>query len=123
MAVKQVILIRADLKMRRGKECAQVAHAASMWLRNWLITKPSYATFTDDQAAWLRGNYRKVVVKSTSEKQLRDVAYEAEQRGLTVHIVVDDGLTEVPAETATVLAIGPHDDSAFVGMTDHLPLY
>jgi len=32
MNVKQVIVIRRDLKMRRGKECAQAAHASMMWL-------------------------------------------------------------------------------------------
>lgn len=121
-AQKQVIIIRADLKLRRGKEAAQVAHAASMWLRDFVIDEPTPGV-TQEQDAWLRGNYRKIVVKATTEKQLRDLAYEAEQRGLTTHLVVDDGLTEVPPGTVTALAIGPHHDSVFVGLTDHLPLY
>jgi PTH2 family peptidyl-tRNA hydrolase len=34
--IKQVIVIRKDLKMRRGKEIAQGAHAAMAWLTNRL---------------------------------------------------------------------------------------
>ncbi len=30
--IKQVLVIRKDLKMRRGKECSQIAHASMMWL-------------------------------------------------------------------------------------------
>ena len=35
--VKQVIVIRRDLKMRRGKEIAQGAHASSSWLANLVV--------------------------------------------------------------------------------------
>jgi hypothetical protein len=30
--IKQVIVIRKDLKMRRGKECAQAAHASMAFI-------------------------------------------------------------------------------------------
>ena len=58
-----------------------------------------------------------------SEKALRDLHYEAQNRGLTAHLILDDGLTEVQPGTATALAIGPHIQEAFVGLTEHLPLY
>lgn len=130
MSTKQVIVIRADLKLRRGKECAQVAHAASMWLRDYAlecsksaeINLPA-ATLTTEQQAWLTGNYRKIVVKCLSEKELRHIADMAESRGLRTHMVTDDGLTEVPPGTVTALAIGPYIEQFFVGVTDHLPLY
>ena len=35
--VKQVIVIRRDLKMRRGKEIAQGAHASSSWLGDLVV--------------------------------------------------------------------------------------
>jgi PTH2 family peptidyl-tRNA hydrolase len=130
MNTKQVTVIRADLKLRRGKECAQVAHAASMWLRDYALEAHTSsdcnltcASLTRAQYAWLTGNYRKIVLKVDSEQQLRQIQAEAESRGLEVYPVVDDGLTEVPPNTVTALAIGPHEDSAFVGLTDHLPLY
>jgi PTH2 family peptidyl-tRNA hydrolase len=126
MGTKQVTVIRADLKLRRGKECAQVAHAASMWMLRHLLDcdENSVCNFiTDDERQWLRGNHRKIVVKATTEKQLRDLYDEAQRRGLTAYTVTDDGLTEVPPGTITALAIGPHADDAFVGLTDHLTLY
>ncbi len=39
------------------------------------------------------------------------------------YLVTDDGLTEVQSGTITALAIGPHSEDAFVGLTDHLVLY
>lgn len=122
MPTKQIIVIRSDLKLRRGKEAAQVAHASSMWMRDYILDEP-VSGVTQEQDAWLRSNYRKIVVKATSEQQLRDLYREAQQRNLTAYLVVDDGLTEVPPGTVTALAIGPHDDGDFVGLTDHLLLY
>jgi PTH2 family peptidyl-tRNA hydrolase len=130
LPIKQVIVVRADLKLRRGKECAQVAHAASMWLRDYALEAHDSsdrghppASLLSVQHAWLVGNYRKIVVKATSDSQLRDLYAAAVARGLEAHLVTDDGLTEVPPGTITALAIGPHSEDAFVGLTDDLPLY
>jgi peptidyl-tRNA hydrolase, PTH2 family len=122
MTPKQVIVIRSDLKLRRGKEIAQGAHASAQWLREKVLSGKELQ-LSDEQLQWLSGNYRKVVLRVMSEKALRDLHYEAQNRGLTAHLVIDDGLTEVPPGTATALAIGPHAEDVFVGLTDHLPLY
>ena len=43
MPVKQVIVIRRDLKMRRGKECAQSAHSSMIWLSRRVIDGRKFA--------------------------------------------------------------------------------
>jgi peptidyl-tRNA hydrolase len=53
MAIKQIIVIRKDLGMRRGKECAQAAHASSMWLINRVKSGVEYHYFTDAEKEWM----------------------------------------------------------------------
>jgi PTH2 family peptidyl-tRNA hydrolase len=136
-SVKQVIVIRRDLKMRRGKEIAQGAHASSEWLaervRNsetsahaksgaWrLYTSPS---FTEAETAWLTGNFRKVTCQVQTEEELRDLHDQAFQLGITARLVTDAGLTEfggVP--TVTALAIGPDYADRVDLVTGKLELY
>jgi PTH2 family peptidyl-tRNA hydrolase len=116
---KQVIIVRGDLKLRRGKEAAQVAHAASMWLMEQ-VKKPQ--PLSAERSDWLHGNYRKIVLRTPSEEALLALHEIACARCLTSHLVRDDGLTEIEPGTVTALAIGPHSDETFVGLTDYLPL-
>ena len=109
---KQVIVVRSDLKMRRGKEVAQGAHASGKWLRLRLRSVEDemfgIAKLSLDEAAWLSGDQRKVCVRVRSEEELRDVWERARAAGLEAHLVTDIGLTEfrgVP--TATACAVGP----------------
>ena len=53
MDPKQVIVMRRDLGMRRGKEIAQGAHASMIWLA-LRIRQPGY-TFTEAERRWLDG--------------------------------------------------------------------
>lgn len=46
--VKQVIVIRRDLGMRRGKEIAQGAHASMAWLRRRLKRTAPMVMFTPE---------------------------------------------------------------------------
>lgn len=119
--IKQVIVIRKDLKMRRGKEIAQGAHASSMFL---LAPAKEGIGLTGVQHAWIKTGFKKVVVTVNSEKELLDLYQQAKDKCLTVHIILDEGRTEfnnVP--TYTALAIGPNYSEDIDKLTGNLKLY
>jgi PTH2 family peptidyl-tRNA hydrolase len=127
---KQVIVIRRDLRMRRGKEIAQGAHAATAWLAELVIKQLAPDRTADRpqlsaaERTWLETSFRKVTVKVGSEEELMSVYRQALEAGLLVHLVTDRGLTEfggVP--TRTCLAIGPDYDDLIDPITGDLELY
>lgn len=127
MPTKQVILIRSDLKMRRGKECSQVGHASGAWMADMLLEQDRYggrSFLSREQYDWLMNDATtKIVLKCTSEADLLRVYSMARKQGLTAILVKDKGRTEVPAGTITALSIGPHDESKFEGLTDGFTPY
>ena len=138
MNTKQVIVIRKDLNMRKGKMIAQGSHASMAFLTKQgglycnLGTglKPVDYFMTEvneDQVNeighWLRNSFRKICVYVNSEEELVAVHQKALDSGLISHIMEDNGLTEFHGvKTLTCCAIGPAYDKKFEGITDHLPL-
>jgi PTH2 family peptidyl-tRNA hydrolase len=140
MQTKQVIVIRKDLNMRKGKLAAQASHGSQAFitsrirdelikLKNQtraLIFRPTETIsieLTIEEAEWLLSSFRKICVSVDSEEKLIEIQEKAERAGLTEHLITDNGLTEfggVP--TRTCIGIGPHEDSKFEGITDGLPL-
>jgi peptidyl-tRNA hydrolase, PTH2 family len=127
---KQVIVVRRDLKMRRGKEIAQGAHAAGAWLADRVIQgimpngAVDHVVLSPAERTWLETSFRKVTVKVNSEEELMAVYQKALAAGLVVHLVTDRGLTEfggVP--TRTCLAVGPDYDDLIDPVTGDLELY
>ena len=121
MEPKQVIVMRRDLGMRRGKEIAQGAHAAMIWLAH-RIRQPGYV-FTHAERTWLEGSFAKVCVRVESEGELLGIVRAAEESGVMVHLCVDAGRTEfhgVP--TPTCCAIGPDFPDRIDPITGHLKL-
>ncbi len=129
-STKQVIVIRRDLGMRRGKEIAQGAHASMAWLRQRVMPlltpagAAGQAEFSAAERAWLEGSLRKVTVKVGSEGELLAVYQKAIEAGLVAHLITDRGLTEfggVP--TRTCLGVGPDYDDLIDPVTGDLELY
>lgn len=114
MAVKQVIAYRRDLKMRKGKIAAQVAHAS---LRAFLgRTAPMgdvlAVRLSQDALAWWTRGSAKIVVSVDDEAALLEIARLAQEAGLPFSLITDAGKTEfggVP--TRTTVAVGPADAS------------
>ncbi len=128
--VKQVIVIRRDLKMRRGKEIAQGAHAAMAWLTRRLhlstFGDPNLAgaRFTDAEHAWLTGSFRKITCQVPGEAEILALKAEASRLGIEAHVITDAGLTEFSGiPTVTAISIGPDWDDRVDLVTAALMLY
>jgi peptidyl-tRNA hydrolase, PTH2 family len=129
-AVKQVIVIRRDLKMRRGKEIAQGAHASSAWLSFAVadaadpITGRASVTLDPIALAWITGSFRKVTLQIQTDEELVALHHHALRLGLRSHLITDSGRTEfggVPTRTA--LAIGPDLAELIDEVTGQLGIY
>lgn len=114
---KQVIVMRKDLKMRRGKEMAQASHASMMFiLKNEKLT--------DVQREWVGSTFAKICVTVDSEEELLEIYNKAQSENLEVHLIKDSGFTEFKGvPTLTCLAIGPDYSDKIDKVTGHLKLY
>lgn len=118
-APKQVIIIRKDLNMRKGKMIAQGAHASMKVIFDRMIKK----TFADGKLynekilitekdspidKWVNGIFKKIVVGTESLNEMVEAYNEAKKIGIPCALIEDAGLTEFGGQvTITACAIGP----------------
>jgi PTH2 family peptidyl-tRNA hydrolase len=113
--LKQILIIRTDLKMRRGKEISQGAHA-SMKATIENLDHPMVQE-------WLAGSFTKIVVCIDSEEALLALYDEAQKIGVISALIQDAGRTEFAGvKTYTSVAIGPGDPDKIAALTGHLKL-
>lgn len=115
--VKQVLVLRKDLNMRKGKMTAQGSHAsmAPIFGRDKAqVHKNSDGgftlsfTLTKDEYHWFQFLSAKIVVGVNSEEELMDVYNQALAIGIPVALIQDAGLTEFGGvKTYTAVGIGP----------------
>lgn len=113
---KQVLVFRADLKMSKGKIAAQAGHAAVS------AAQDAYVHHKKWWEAWLFEGQRKIAVKVQTEKELGLLEKAADDLGLPHSLIVDRGLTEIPAGTVTCLGIGPAPADKVDRLTSKLAL-
>jgi PTH2 family peptidyl-tRNA hydrolase len=98
---KQVIAVRTDLGMSRGKISVQVAHGAVTAAERTRVRVPEI------WKRWLNEGQKKVAVKVGSEEELLKLEIVAASKNLPTALIRDAGMTELPPGTVTVLGIGP----------------
>ena len=112
---KQVIVMRADLKMRRGKEISQGAHASNKVLLRHL--------FDPRVRGWLAGPFTKATVSIKSQEHLEDLIAQARASGVIVESIIDSGKTEFHNQkTLTCAAFGPDTRERIDAITGKLDL-
>ena len=128
MRIKQVILIRKDLKMRRGKEIAQGSHASMDFMISRFRAQPGEKfrkiEFNDDEQKWIDEGMAKVCLRVDSEEMLIEHHSKALEAGLKSFIIRDSGRTEFAGvPTLTACAIGPAEATEIDKITGNLVLY
>jgi len=112
---KQVIVVRTDLEMSRGKLAAQCAHAS---LESALKVMQSDKVFqTSVFKDWRTEGAKKIVVKAESEGALIKLRDAAVRAGIKHALISDAGLTEVPPGTKTALGLGPDEEKKIDKLT------
>jgi len=113
---KQVIVVRSDLQISKGKTAVQVAHAAV------LASEEAHKHRREWWACWLEEGQCKVALRVDGIEDLRRLSQAAEKKGLPFALVEDRGLTEIPPGTTTCLGIGPAPSETIDEITGDLPL-
>jgi len=132
---KQVIVVRKDLNMRKGKMISQGSHASMKVFfdicekseeTSWDINEKEYCFYFKKDSAWdewLNGRFTKIVVSCDNEQELDELYQKAKDKKLPCSMIIDAGLTEFNgAPTKTCIAIGPAYPDEVDEITKHLKL-
>jgi PTH2 family peptidyl-tRNA hydrolase len=123
---KQVIVVRKDLNMRKGKMVAQGAHASLKAVLDQMNHNNNQLTLNlkdEALASWIEGKFTKICVGVDSEEELFEIVNQAQAAGLTCALITDAGLTEFDGKpTRTCCAIGPNWSNDIDKITGHLKL-
>ena len=119
--VKQVIVMRKDLNLSKGRLLTQACHASIAFLTDLIKEyEGEQIQLTEAQKEWIYGTFYKICVGVDSEKELLDIGYNAVAKGLSVKYIEETGGFDKP--TLTCLAIGPDYSSVIDPITKHLKL-
>ena len=110
---KQVILVRQDLKLPKGKLAAQAAHAS---------VDAVLKSDSELVKAWRAEGMAKIVLKVKDEKELIKYFQLAKDEGLTASLITDAGRTVIAPGTKTCVGIGPDEEEVIDKLSKDLQL-
>ncbi|TMI41971.1 peptidyl-tRNA hydrolase [Candidatus Bathyarchaeota archaeon] len=113
---KQVLVVRSDLKMGKGKIAVQCSHAAVS------ASEEARKSSLDWWRIWMHEGQSKVAVKVSGLSPILDLERRSRENGLPFYVVRDMGLTQVEPGTVTCIGIGPGPVVRVDLLTGDLPL-
>ena len=113
MELKQVILVRKDLNLPKGKMAAQVAHAS---------LDAALKSTQKKLDSWRSSGGKKIVLKVEGLKELMKFSEDARALGFVTALITDAGHTTVEPGTITCLGIGPEEEKEIDKLTGKLKM-
>ena len=127
MSVKQVIVVRKDIDMPKGKLAAQVSHASMGAMLQLMRSDDGNAYHFDVKencgaSKWLNGSFTKIVLYCDSLEEMLEIHDKAKENNLNACLIEDEGRTVFNEPTYTCLGLGPDFNEKFDGITSHLKM-
>ena len=113
---KQVILVRTDLGMGKGKIAVQVAHASVSSAEQ---ARNRYPLWWKE---WMSEGQCKIAVKVSNEDEIVHYKAIADREKLPNFLIEDRGMTQIPPGSITALGIGPAPSDIIDKITGKLSL-
>lgn len=128
--IKQIIVVRKDLNMRKGKLAAQVAHASlQVFLNRGEVPLNKECgndllirDLTKPMVTWLSSGTAKIVVGCDTEDELLNIHKQALDANIPCSLIRDAGKTEFKEPTYTCVALGPEYSEYIDKITGNLKL-
>lgn len=129
--LKQTIVVRKDLGMKKGKIAGQVAHASLKVFSDRIKNYYNAGEFgwnvslnvTEEMKQWLEGKFTKIVLSCEGgEEEIFSLEKEAKKEGVPCAVIRDAGDTVFNEPTITCIAIGPDTNEKVEGLTKNYKL-
>ena len=124
---KQVIVMRNDLSMRKGKMIAQGAHASLAAVLLFAGQKDNKIILdlnNPDLGPWLGGAFKKICVQVPNLEEMNKIYESAIEDKIVCSYIIDNGLTEFGGvKTPTCICLGPAPSEKIDKLTKHLKLF
>jgi PTH2 family peptidyl-tRNA hydrolase len=119
--IKQVLVLRKDLNMRKGKMIAQGAHASLLAFERAIYTTDDFRKWANE---WRETGTTKIVVSVSSLEEFNALWEAAEKLDTAIpkYKVLDAGHTEFKEPTYTAIGLGPAPAELIDTLTGTLPL-
>lgn len=115
--IKQFIITRCDLKLRKGAIGAQIEHAGLLFIMERVAECPVIERHDDggvvvalsldkDEFQWLRRPSNLVVLRAETKEQFLDIERQLGEAGLYPYVWTEEDLNDEP----TAMAVGPLDE-------------
>lgn len=126
--IVEYLIVNKDLNMSIGKTCAQVAHAQKLidskyldlmviwdWYGFDVVDGVEDSKVFKDYNEWSMGNQKKIILRAKESKMLKAIEMGAVE-------VRDNGLTEIPPNSLTVVGFMPQPKANLQEFTKRLQL-
>jgi PTH2 family peptidyl-tRNA hydrolase len=110
--LKQVIILKEELSMSRGKQIAQACHAS---------LKSYQKASNKAQKAWEEQGAKKIAL-SNDDTNIKERFQQAKSLQIPASLVKDAGHTELQPGTITALGLGPAEEEKINKVTGDLKL-
>lgn len=121
--IKQVIVVRKDLRLRKAKIAALAAHAAMQFiLDNNESDRPDelQVKLSQQEVEWLKGSFDKDVLGVDSQDALSSMVLRAELNGINVYSIFDKSKKPDEGSQLVCAAFGPDEEDQLAQIIGNL---